>query len=444
MSLYGKLAFSLLIFALSPVFAQQSCEALFDRSPQLISKKNFSEAHKIISTQVESIKDDLKFMDIFIKLQRADWNSYKLVSDLLVTLEAAPLSNIEKLSLKRDSIKRNEEYEILLKQSLADPQYLENYKKHIDDNYNYFLLLEKVNEKIGAQVFPHARLDLVVTNRETIKQGEAQLKIMNEDFERHFELTGYKSMEEYRNFVESVNPESKKLLQDIQKHLFVTIQRPENARFWIPLTGFQNQRTTGTSKGSFNPKNRDDAEKTYLNMEKYQSMSTRFKVKNAAMDIDFKETGLKRNMNYLNQFGTDHWVIKESVLEKRATWTPMNSLEAAQYIKSLPNEKINILNRAIPWKYRELVLPYIKKEAGQFDLTKNNSIYKMNDIISNESYYKQYFEVQILGDLSLDDMSVLHFKSNPPDQQMMKLLKSKNIEVYDARGEFPVKYEGQP
>ena len=268
---------------------------------------------------------------------------------------------------------------------------------------------------------------------------------MNEDFERHFELTGYKSMEEYRAFVESVNPESKKLLQDIQKHLFVTIQRPENARFWIPLTGFQNQRTTGSSGGAYDPGKRDKVEMTYLNLplEKYQAMSTRFKVKNAAMDIKSKETGLKREMAFLGQYGSDHWIVKESVLEKRATWTNMNSMAAVfNYIETVSSDKANILYRAIPWKYREFILPYIDKLSGSFIPKKNDPTYKMNDIIADRGDH--HFEVQILGDLSIDDMSALHFKFNPPDQQMMKLLKSKNIEVYDARGEFPVKYEGQP
>jgi hypothetical protein len=432
--------FCALFFILSnQALAQIKCQELFQQPLVLVSKKNFSPLYKEIIEKAAAVRDNIHFSEVFSKNQKPDWTAYNNIAILLETIETANLSSIEKLSLKKELAQKNEALEQELNTSLNSPEFLAAYKIHLDNNYAFFNLLEKVSEKVGIRLFPRARLDLVLTNKETIKSAEDYLKKMNADFEKDFALTGHQNLEAYRQFVENVDPESKKLLSDIQNHLFVTIQRPESARFWVPLTGFQNQRTTGGSQGSYAPQLRDSSETTYLNMEKYDETSARFKVKNSAMNINSKESGLTRPMGDLYHYGTDHWIIKKNVLEKRATWIILNSLEATRYITDIPIEKRTVLNRAIPWKYHELILPYIEK-TGSFHPKRNNPIYKMNNIIKSQG--SSYFEVQILGNLSIDDMSALHFKGTPPDEKMMKLLKSKNIEVYDSRGEHPVIYTG--
>ncbi len=69
--------------------------------------------------------------------------------------------------------------------------------------------------------------------------------------------------------------------------------------------------------------------------------------------------------------------------------------------------------------------------------------YNKKFFLNKSSWLKsEYLETQIFGDLSLNDVSALYFQKNLPNQELVKILKDKNIKIYDYRNKQPILYEG--
>lgn len=436
--------FYALFFAVSnQAFAQLSCASLMEGKPALVSKANFSEAYRDIINKTNAVRDNAVFTSIFSENQRPDWNAYNNISILLKTIESdsfRPLSNIEKLSLKNEFKKKNATLEQSLSDALKNPDFLEAYKKHIDAHYALFELMKKVNDILDVPVFPKARFDLTISNAETKRQGEKILSDLNESFAKDFaEHSGHKSLEEYKEFVRNHDETSKKIVDLMEDHVLVAMHRPENARFWIPLTGFQNQRVTGSSKGALTPDGRNQAESNLLLLDQneYVKNSVRFMPKYAEVIVG-RDIADIQNGKWADGYGSDLWIIKKSVLEKRATWTPTDSLSPG--IRYRASSKVDGF---IPWSFRSLATPFLYNSIKANKLFQPAGIFeplKFNN--SNWSFGDYYTEVQIYGDVNINDVAALHFRGNPPDAEMMTYLKSKNIEVFDDRTGKPVKYIG--
>lgn len=436
--------FYALFFVVSnQAFAQMSCESLLDRAPVLVAKKNFSKSYQLALEQIRTVRDSESFAAVFSENQKPDWHAYNNISILLQTLESPAyikLSNIEKLSLEKEFSVKNAELKKMLNESLSKPEFLEAYKKQIDENYAFFALLEKVNEKAGVPVFPKARLDLTVSNRETIAQGEKLLIDLNNTFEKDFaEHSGFKSLEEYKKTAENFDETAKRTVELLEDQVIVAMHRPDNARFWIPLTGFQNQRVTGSSKGYLGGDYRSQAESALLRMPKedFIKNSVRFMPKYAEVIVGTEVKDIK-NGRGADQYGNDLWIIKKSTVKKRATWTPQDSLGPGGY-----GTHATALDGFLPWSFRLLATPYLHNYIKNYKQFYPDS--GLNDLkIKSDTwrYGSSYMEVQIFGDVSINDVEAFHFRAVPPDADFMKMLKSKNIKVYDARGEHPVIYTG--
>lgn len=436
--------FYALFFVVSnQAFAQLSCESLLDRAPVLLAKKSFSKIYTEILSQVNMMRSDAGFDGVYSAQRNPDWNAYNNVSNLLKTLESPlynKLTNIEKLSLKKEFSLANESVEKWLAEALKDPNFVSTYKIHLDKNYSFFELLEKVNSKVGVSIYPDVRLNMVLSNRETIIQGEKLLTQLNKDFNKDFvELSGYKSLEEYKKKAQTFDETSKKTADLLENQVLVAMHRPENARFWIPLTGFQNQRITGSSRGTLSPHYRNQAEAHLLkvNQTDYEKNSFRLMPKYAEVILGREVTDLK-NGDSASHYGSDLWIMKKSVVEKRATWTPIDSLSPG-----LQGAATNKLNGFIPWSFRSLATPFLYSQIKNYKMfNPNGSLSELSFNSQKWNYGGYYMEVQIYGDVSINDVSALHFRANPPDAEMMKYLKSKNIEVFDDRRGQPVKYTG--
>ncbi len=435
--------YMLFCLASNQALAQSTCQELFERLPVLISKENFSSLYRETLEKTNLVRNNSDFAAIFSQNQKPGWTAYNSVSILLKMLESPlylKLPNIEKLALKKEFSQNNAILEKQLDESLKSPEFLEKYKKHIDENYAFFALLEKINEKSEVSLFPRSRLDLTVSNRETILQAEKILTDLNKDYAKDFsEHSGYKSLEEYTKFVKNFDHTSNQIVDLMQDHVLVAMHRPESARFWIPLTGFQNQRVTGSSKGALSTGRRNQAESNLLlvNQLEYEKNSVRLMPKYAEVIVGREVTDIK-NGSDASHYGSDLWIIKKSVIEKRATWTPTDSLGPG---RSVANNKVDGF---IPWSFRSLATPFLYyniKSEKLFQPRGSFAPIKFNSTKWESSNY--YTEVQIFGDVSINDVEALHFRGSPPDQKMMEYLNSKNIEVYDDRTGKPVKYTGE-
>ena len=435
--------FYILFFLVSNQASSQSlCKELFNRPSIIDSKENFSPLYHDIIKKANAVRTKFNIVSVFTRYEKPSWEAYNSVSNLLNALESSSykkLSTVEKNSLKNEFTQKNISIEKWVNNSLNKPDFLEKYKKYVDENYAFFNLLEKINEKIEVRIFPRARLDLVPTNFETVQQAENLVANLNNDFKKDFaERSGYRNLEEYKEIAKNFDEFSKRALDILDKHTLVAIHAPENVRSRIPLTGFQNQRATGTSLGNLDPTLRNKAESNLLmtNQSDYEKNSVRLMPKYGEVIVD---PGLIGRYQKANMYGSDLWIIKKSVIEKRATWTPEDSLRSGSAVRKV----LNKIDGFIPWNFLGLATAYIHYPL------KNANIFKSRWIKDELSFKSEtwdnvddYLEVQIFGDISIDDVSALYFRENPPDQKMMRYLKSKKIEVYDDRNKEgrPVKY----
>ena len=150
--------------------------------------------------------------------------------------------------------------------------------RFIDLNYGYFKMYERINLEVGLNIFPLRFLELVTSTKDLIKEAEKTVESNEKALNELFETTGHKSKDEYTEYIKAHSAKAKKHLSLIQNDLVVAIHRPENARFWIPISGFQNQRTTGSSNGTLIPDYRNEVESklTFQNTNDYSEKSVRY------------------------------------------------------------------------------------------------------------------------------------------------------------------------
>jgi hypothetical protein len=225
----------------------------------------------------------------------------------------------------------------------------------------------------------------------------------------------------------STDPDVKLSVTLIQDHKIApVILRPESARFWVPKSGFQNQYVTGSSNGLYSPETRQKTEATMYStdVQKIQSMDLELLPKYGTLRTT-PDTQIGNDSDY-NWYGEDIYFIKESRIADRLTWTPGDSLN---HIYEKPDDPPNFDSSPIPWGYRQLIVPFALKYLKR----KYLNCYQADQYVqSNRSDYS-YFELQIFGPLTLDDIEKLEFRSTPPAGLFLLELISRNIEIIDGR-----------
>ncbi len=321
----------------------------------------------------------------------------------------------------------------------------------IDANYGYFKMYERINSEVGLNIFPVRFLEMVRPTQDLIKDAEKTIASNEKALSELFESTGHKSKSSYLRYVKAHSAKAKKLLDLTQNHLVVAIHRPENARFWIPLSGFQNQRTTGSSNGSLNPdfRNQVESQLTFQDKEKYSENSVRYMPNYGEARPEQGYKGFSPNTG-ANNYGTDLWIVKKELYDSRATWTPRDSF--GQFRVTSRSQASYWDQMFVPWKYREFMVPYALNSEHQYfygDAAKpkfkpfSPSFVPDDFVLNGTRYGSSYFEVQFWGPLTIDDIQAFHFKNNPPDKEFYDLLASKGIEVWDERTWPAKKYNGK-
>ncbi len=385
------------------------------------------------------------------------WENYNIIQQLLMNAEKVKLSANERSELihfisnssSQIAHLRKLTIELNSKQKEYSAENLYNQTaRFLDNNIAYFKLLQKVNEALGLDVFPIPNLQDLPKDSDLIVEAEALVKKLEHEVSSKFvniSKLEFKNLREFNKFVASQSEYSAKLIRLTQKNLLVAMHRPESARFWVPIAGFQNQRVTKSSNGSYyeetktlrNVSDRDTAESrlTQIPLEKYIVKSARFKPNYAEARPDHSQDLLMPGTTAAG-YGSDLWVMKDEVVEKRSTWTPKDSLGPGLW--QINNQGFDDV--FVPWKFRSLMTAFLN-EPGHFRPSIANHKLELNSFrwLSGSSY----FEVQIFGPLNIEHVKAFHFQNTPPNKAFYELLKSKNIEIMDERSWPPKPYNGE-
>lgn len=280
----------------------------------------------------------------------------------------------------------------------------------------------------------------------TAQQTEILMNRLKARYAELFPTTGHASLEAYETAVrQSGHPElidSFDLLKNVGFEL--SIRRPTNGRFWLPKVGFHNQFLTGSSKGYYTPEGRNHVEAgwTATDYDEYINYNIETKPKYGSFRPLLTDT-VSVAADAEKQYGDDIYLIRLERIKDRLTFNlgDSNGLRARNHRSSGRWEDVTWQAEAwdqlfIPWDYRTLIAPYLNRTAFGKAHDASNSILKKTwklDYI--------YFEIQIFGELTLDDIHTLIFTLEPPDDKYYAELKARGIEIYDGRQNPPQPYK---
>ncbi len=438
------------IFFLSTASIAHQCHDLFKKEkPYRIEKIEQSEKLVSIRDQIHEILSVERFKGVFSGARKPDWNDYnQLVALKKLILGSTSVSKIKYLNADERMILKVSIKEAFEKMNFEIDQIHINkksaeYKKFLDYHFAWFKLIEEINSLSGIKILPEADLSVIRPNQKLIADGEAIVHSLEKIFTDTFESSGHKNFFEFTKYLNEFSPEAKKKSAITENGLVVAMHRPEGARFWIPISGFQNQRVTGTSRGSMNPAGRDLAEANLTNtkVDDYSPLSARLKP-NYAEIRPHMSNAENQVRTHAGHYGSDLWIFKKSAIEKRTTWTPVDSLGPAWNKVS----NINWSNIFIPWKFKKLITPYWMNGQTDYRPGEIPNDFKLDFGQSASRFSRRgstYFEAQIWGPSTINDIQAFVFQKNPPNKEFYDYLVSKNIEIWDERTWPAKKYSGE-
>ncbi len=210
------------------------------------------------------------------------------------------------------------------------------------------------------------------------------------------------------------------------KNLLISMRRPESARFWLPMTGFQNQRVTGTSRGSLTRTGRDayEARSFGINERIYSQL----------------RSDLKPNYGYLRLAGSVPFAIPDGAtgygsdiydydydkIKDRVTFTMGDSLSY------FDPDALTFARSMTPIQY----LRYVISGLAFYPTFNGFTQVALGRLkISTTNFYvgSSYLELQIWGPDFLDYVKRFTFTQNPPSPEFVAELQSRGIEIFDGR-----------
>ncbi len=143
----------------------------------------------------------------------------------------------------------------------------------------------------------------------------------------------------------------------------LAMNRPEGARWWVPKVGFENQRTTGSSRGTLAPDFRDqvEAKMTGMKYSEYKKYDNELKPEYGYLR-PAPGTGLRQSTESAH-YGDDTYVFKPDRVRDRLTWTAGDSFGPAG--TEIGGDEENPVPKSwpgffVPWKYRSLLVPEVE------------------------------------------------------------------------------------
>ncbi len=224
----------------------------------------------------------------------------------------------------------------------------------------YQLLLSELNHELP----PGLRIKGIMPPKSgrlprLLVQAKELLKKQEERFVPFFSDSGFSDSEALRKALHEYSPQAGKLADNLaNEKVELAMNRPEGARWWVPKVGFQNQRTTGSSRGMFSPeyRNQVEAKLTGQNSVEYAASDDQFKPVYGYLKP--KPSNRIKQANAANGYGPDTYVFKNDRVTDRLTWTPCDSFGVQGYAAESPGAKpTNWKGFFIPWKNRLLIAP---------------------------------------------------------------------------------------
>jgi hypothetical protein len=302
----------------------------------------------------------------------------------------------------------------------------------------YQKLLGKLNHELprGARI-PIQRLPVDLRRARINQDAREFMAEFEKSFERRFPTTGYKTYAEYEAYLRSSDdPQIKKALEMIDKdQIEVMIRRPESGRFWIPKVGFQNQYVTGSSKGFYQPYERQTAEMRLYDIvgkEAYRDHDAEFMPKYGTFR-PAPESGVSFDSMVAGSYGPDLWVLRLSDIQDRLTFTPFDSLDVGEMRGPVEHWSATF----IPWKYRLLMVELMKRELAKNSMSRPDG----NLLPGLVKYRFSYWETQVLGAVDISNVASFQFTKNPPTGPFLLDLLKHKIPIYDARNWPPVEWQ---
>lgn len=363
-----------------------------------------------------------------------NWNDFEAVKNISVKLAAlrsalAPHSQEEWEAL----ISELAQYQS--KPSSVSDRTLDgtNYKP---TEYDLLVAFRKAVSKVDREapgLFKSGR-DLAVDQRRVSlnKDGRALIQNLEKEFDKAISTTGYADYEAFEKMLRSsTDPNIQKAIQLLDRNqIRVAIRRPEAGRFWVPKTGFQNQFVTGSSRGSLSADLRNNAENQlygFGDVTRYAALDPELKPKYATL-VASRDSGVTSDISTSYQYGPDIYHLKNERFSDRLTFYPTDSLGPGRTAGT------NWNNYFIPWSRRLLMVPFMISEL-QTNLFSGRTW--PSSITGNPSaisyFIARYWEAQITGRLTLDDVEAFEFQGNPPAGEFLEELKTRNIKIYDGR-----------
>lgn len=357
---------------------------------------------------------------------KPEWNDYKWIVDTKDAIRKANITADELAVLKSK-----------ISQASLHFESRDHKPKIADLNYRFYEQLQIINQMLRAELFPNVHLRYAEKDQALINKATQLVKANEEKLRKYYHTSSYRNTQDLVRYIEKYKSSGQKLIELVNDGLIVTIRRPENARFWVPLTGFQNQRVTGNSKGHYEPGRRNRIESLLIGVpnEEYESYSVRLSPQYGEARPDLDRTDFKFHTN-ASSYGSDLWVVKKEVVETRTTWTPTDSFGHAR-----PESGFKSWNQMfLPWSHREFMVPYLLvnyDSSGIFYPT----IIPPNFKLDFAGYSSSYVETQIWGPVTIRDIEAFIFTKTVPSAEFVRELKSNGIKIIDGRDKSFRPYE---
>lgn len=261
-----------------------------------------------------------------------------------------------------------------------------------------------------------------------VLEGRALLARQEDLMEKLLPTTGFESIEGLRTAIKA-DPGSAGVLAELDAGTMrIAMSRPSRGRFWIQHAGFQNQRVTGTSGGMNSPAKRDAAESNLLNMAvaEYQTKDDELKPQYGHVRRS-PETGDPALEGGASSYGDDVYFFKAESITDRTTFFMTDSLGPGYRARAEKWDQI-----FIPWKYRDLMAPFIELSLDSTGATKaqQRSSSAIPELTTESAYY---IETQIFGPLRLTDVDAFQFNKTPPAGEFLAALTKQGVKIYDGR-----------
>lgn len=194
--------------------------------------------------------------------------------------------------------------------------------------YDQWFQLFDLYNSIVPGMFPEYKAIGFKPSARIAQDGRAIVEKLEQDLEARINTSGYADLNSFKRALKKIPNGELALNLFSEGNLLLTIRRPEGARFWIEKTGFQNQRITGSSRGSFDPKYRDNVESllSHTPPDQFAKLHIETKPKyGLLMSKDLSHFNASSSDQVGSGYGSDLWILKKQI-------TPFVTLTPQRFI----------------------------------------------------------------------------------------------------------------